>query len=402
MNIAVYHDQPSGGARRALHGFCAQLVKRHRVDAYTLSTADQTMLRDEDVFSSVTRLPYATRRPIRLGVWWNDVRRLADLRTLERVNAEAAALIDARQYDVVLVDACRFTYVPLVLRALRTPTVYYCHGGSWHLSRRWGTPASAYERARRLWHLPFERARTRWLRRAEIENAGRANVIATNSTYSRGRIRETYGRDAVVCPPGVAFAPATASANHGHVISVGALEAHKGFDFVVEALATIRAGSRPPLHIIANDGNPLVRARLEALARARRVDLRIRILPSAAELEEELSTALLFAYGAHAEPLGLAPLEAMARALPVVAVGEGGVPETVAHGRTGYLTDRDPAAFGARVALIIESPRLRDALGAEGRETVIREWAWPMRAAALESILSAVGAPEHRVPAYVG
>ena len=41
MRIAVLHNQPSGGARRALHGFCRNLSKRHSVHVFRLSSAAQ-------------------------------------------------------------------------------------------------------------------------------------------------------------------------------------------------------------------------------------------------------------------------------------------------------------------------------------------------------------------------
>lgn len=387
MNIAVFHNQPSGGARRALHGFCAALVQRHRVDIYTLTSADQEMLRDEDVASSVTRLKYATQGAIRFGLWLNDAMRMRDLDALAKVNAEAAFLIDARGYDVVLVDACRYTYAPSVLSYLRTASVYYCHGGSWHRSARWNPPASAYQRARLWWHGPFEREVSRRVRRVERESARRATVIATNSQYSRVRIEQDYERIAVVCPPGVDVPECSSEPRMGHVVSIGALEAHKGFDFVVEALATIPREVRPSLHIVANDANPVARQRIESLARERDVRLQIRILPPQSELERELTQASCFVYGAHAEPLGLAPIEAMAHALPVVAVAEGGVLESVEHGFTGYLTSRDPVMFGERVATLLRSPLMRDSMGQEGRRVASRRWAWPVRAAALERVL---------------
>ena len=45
VRIAVVHNQPSGGARRALHGFCAQWRDRHAIDVYTLETADDDLAR---------------------------------------------------------------------------------------------------------------------------------------------------------------------------------------------------------------------------------------------------------------------------------------------------------------------------------------------------------------------
>jgi len=42
MKIAVFHDLPSGGAKRTLYETVKRLVARHTVDVYALSTADET------------------------------------------------------------------------------------------------------------------------------------------------------------------------------------------------------------------------------------------------------------------------------------------------------------------------------------------------------------------------
>ena len=134
-----------------------------------------------------------------------------------------------------------------------------------------------------------------------------------------------------------------------------------------------------------------MRAALEERARARGVELSIAWRVADDVLEGEYARAAIFAYGAHREPLGLAPLEAMARGIPVVAVAEGGVRETVEHARTGFLTERDPALFATRLAELLGSADLRRALGAAGRERA-RDWAWPDRVAALERELVALAA----------
>ena len=70
----------------------------------------------------------------------------------------------------------------------------------------------------------------------------------------------------------------------------------------------------------------------------------------------------------------------MARATPVVAVGEGGVTETVVDGETGILTRGTPAIFGAQLDALLRDPGRRAAYGAAARRQVERGWSWPVRA----------------------
>lgn len=389
MRIAIYHNQPSGGARRALAGFGRELARRHSVDVFTLSTSDQDLLSDADWAASVTSLPFQPRGFVRMGLFLNDLARERTLNDLDLVNQEAAARIDAGGYDVALVDACRLTYAPSILHFLRTPTVHYCHHGPWRIDGvETRTARSGYEEARRLVHLLFEKRFEGRIRRADVAAVRAAGKVVVNSAYTGRRVREEYGVEPTVCPPGVAVPPTRVEpVDRGHILSVGALEPHKGHDILIQAIAGLPRPNRPPLHVVANDGSDPYRRRLETLATEGGVDLRIAFRITDEELEAEYGGAVLFAYGARFEPLGLAPLEAMARALAVVAVGEGGVRETVIDGRTGILVPASGLGLRAAITSLIADPERRRQMGEEGRREIERHWAWAQRAAVLEDVL---------------
>ena len=349
------------------------------------------MLNDEALPATVVRFSYTRRTPIRGGLFLNDMLLRRDLADLQQVNREVAERIDADGHDCVLVDACRFTFAPYVLAHLRTPAVYYCHHrprlpGERPLAAR----GSIYSRARRLWHLPLERALERRLWAGDVDNVRRATRVVTNSHFVQRRIMEVYGAGASVCPPGVDLPPRAAHGEGAYVLAVGELEVRKGHDLIIRSLGLLPAPSRPPLHIVANGGSPVVRAELESLARSVGVRLVVRTLPPQDDLEREYQGALVYLSGAREEPLGLAPLEAMARSLPVIAVAEGGLLETVIDGTTGYLVSRDATAFSVRVGTLLADKPRRMKMGAAARAHVESTWTWPLRASALESELESV------------
>jgi glycosyltransferase involved in cell wall biosynthesis len=90
------------------------------------------------------------------------------------------------------------------------------------------------------------------------------------------------------------------------------------------------------------------------------------------------------------EPFGLITLEGMAAGTAVVAVAEGGFTETVDDGRTGLLTARDPHAFGAAVARVLEDRELAGRLAEAGRREARERWTWERTAEGYDRLLTQV------------
>jgi glycosyltransferase involved in cell wall biosynthesis len=73
--------------------------------------------------------------------------------------------------------------------------------------------------------------------------------------------------------------------------------------------------------------------------------------------------------------------EYMAAAKPIVASDLEQIGTVLSHGRTGWLVaPGDPAALAAGLEIVIESPRLRERLGAAARQAVEAEHSWAARA----------------------
>ncbi|MBV8195828.1 MAG: HAD-IB family hydrolase [Candidatus Dormibacteraeota bacterium] len=92
-------------------------------------------------------------------------------------------------------------------------------------------------------------------------------------------------------------------------------------------------------------------------------------------LADVYAAAEVFVYGSTTETFGQVIQEAMASALPVVAVGAGGVADLVAHGRTGLLVDPPGDDLGCATAQLVASPGRRRVMSAAAREHVqARSW----------------------------
>ncbi len=392
MHIALFHNLPSGGAKRSVHEATRRLATRHTIDVYTLASANHE-------FADLR--PYVARHHVFPFRPWplfgsplgrlNQMVRLADLWRLRRLARRMAAAIPWGEYDVLLAHPCQFESSPSLLRwAQGAPTVYYCHEPLRLLyetmpPRPYAPTASRRQRLLdRLDPLPGLYRRT--LRRVDRANLRSADAVLVNSQFIRESVRRIYQTAAIVSYHGVdvdCFRPLSLPRER-FVLSVGSLTPLKGFDWLIRAIACIPPARRPSLVIVSNFQNPPERAFLEQLAQASGVDLRLLANISDARLVELYNQAALTAYAPHAEPFGLVPLESMACATPVVAVREGGVAESVVHEETGLLTERDPQQIAAAIERLLDDANLAERYGRSGRAHVVRHWTWEQAAATLE------------------
>ncbi len=141
------------------------------------------------------------------------------------------------------------------------------------------------------------------------------------------------------------------------VVAIGGLERRKGFDVLIDAIAAVHA---PVRLAIAGDGGQ--RRALAAQGAARGVQLTL--LGFREEIASLLAAADIVAVPSRAEGLGIAALEAMAAARPVVASAVGGLPEAVEDGVTGMLVPaEDPAALASAIERLAGSPEARRTMG---------------------------------------
>lgn len=136
---------------------------------------------------------------------------------------------------------------------------------------------------------------------------------------------------AVFNPAGIAGVKGT-----GFTIgSVGALEAEKGYDLLIEAIARIQPRLPELRCMIAGHGSK--RAALERLVSKRRTNSILRIVDFPDSLPNFLRALELFVLPSRSEGLGSILLMAMHCGVSVLASAVGGIPEIVEHEKTGFL-----------------------------------------------------------------
>ncbi|MGP4054357.1 glycogen synthase [Mycobacterium sp. 4D054] len=126
-----------------------------------------------------------------------------------------------------------------------------------------------------------------------------------------------------------------------------------------------------------------VASAVQELSRARTGVFWVREMLPTPKIREILSAATVFVCPSVYEPLGIVNLEAMACATAVVASDVGGIPEVVAHEKTGLLVHYDPddtASFERGLAEAVNSlvndPDRARRYGVAGRQRCIEEFSW--------------------------
>ncbi len=387
MRIAVWHNLPSGGGKRALYNHVQGLVARgHHVEAWCPPTADQTYLPLSDlIVEHVVDLEWPVRHR-RTDYWQLTLQTERSLAAMAAHCQTCAEAIDSGGFDILFANSCKFFRTPPIGRQARTPAVLYLQEPyRWLFEALPRLPWLAAPRSTRpwwsikRWRVAFTDRReiqnVRVQARDEVDNAAAYARILVNSYFSRESVLRAYGLDSVVCYLGIDVEqfPFQDGQREDLIVSLGSITPEKNVRFCIDAIGTLPA-PRPKLVWVGNIANPQYQTDMIRLANDRQVELEMRVRVSDAELQEILGRAMVMVYAPRLEPFGLAPLEANACGVPVVAVAEGGVRETVVDGVTGLLVENNPAAMGVAIQRLRSDPALARRLGEHGKQIVDKKW----------------------------
>ncbi|MFL5733634.1 MAG: glycosyltransferase family 4 protein [Chloroflexia bacterium] len=171
-------------------------------------------------------------------------------------------------------------------------------------------------------------------------------------------------------------------------ISVGRLEANKGFEYLLTALAS--ASLPTDWHwILVGDGS--LKPRLEARAAELGLGANLHFAGQVgdAELHNLYAMSNLFTHPTLYEGSSLVTLEAMAHGLPVVASAVGGIPDKVVEGVTGFLVPpADPGKLAQSVTWIATHPEEARRMGTRGTQLAQEKFSWRRIAAQTDELLA--------------
>jgi glycosyltransferase involved in cell wall biosynthesis len=294
--------------------------------------------------------------------------------------------IDRGDFDVLFANSCQFFRTTSIGRFATIPSVLYLQepyrplyeamprlcwlapprrDGAW---LRLSTLRAAFSDVRRIrnWRIQA---------REEVSNAAAFTRILCNSYFSRESILRAYGLDSAVCYLGI-------DTDHfvnrhfqreDFLIGFGSFTREKNLHLAIEAVGAV-APPRPKLTWIGNVVDRDLLREMTELAASRGVEFEPMFRIPEAQVLDVLNRAAAMLYAPRLEPFGLAPLEGNACGLPVVAVAEGGVRETIVDHANGLLVEHDPISVAAAINRLRADPALARELGMNGRRTAEAKW----------------------------
>jgi glycosyltransferase involved in cell wall biosynthesis len=318
-----------------VHDFLLDLRGAERVFAAICDTWPEA-----DVYTAVydqrgTEGRFASRRP-RTSFLQRVHPTARTFRPLLPFYPHAIESLDLQGYDVVVSSSSAWAHGVLVDPG--AVHVCYCHNPfryAW--SEREATLAARSALTRPALRLLLNRWR-QW----DWIAAQRVDRYVSNSELTAARVRRYLGRDSTVLHPPVElrrFQPAPPEAIGGHYLVLAELMAHKRIEVAVRAFNALGREL-----IVVGDGPEARRLR-----RIAGPNVTFTGRASDAHVAELLRTARALVVTA-AEEFGIAAVEALASGRPVIALGSGGVLESVVEGETGaYYPESSPESLAAVV-----------------------------------------------------
>ncbi len=360
MKIAVFHELPYGGARRAMNQYANNLKARNDVDLYIVD--EKTDRIEESFYSRVFFYRFVTRSW--QGKNWK-VRLYKDTIELIKLyyfHIKIAHEIDKKKYDIVFVSASKYIEAPFIMRSLKTPFVFYIHDPNYRLVY---DPLLKVSKDLDSFRYYYENLNRFVRKMLDKKNISCCRLFLSPSKYIAKKFEKTYDRKNKVVYYGVdtAFFTPSDTKQDIDVFYTGSYHPIDGYDLLKEALHLMKI--KPKVKILAFEEE---------------------WVSDDKELRELYRRSKIVVCPARKEGLGAVALEAMSCGIPVIAVNEAGHKETVTNNVTGYLIPRNPAVLAEKLTFLLTHLNEAKRLGINGRELMIKEWSWKKRSLELENL----------------
>jgi len=356
LNVAIvthaYYPQ-YGGVTEHVHHVALELRKRgHRVTIITCGHRNANHADGDDVIRLGSNMLIRYNKAyVNLTMGWNIYGRMR-------------RLLCRGQYDIVHVHCPLVPVLPLAATRTAQDTLIF---GTFH--------ASAASSAGYLLFKPF-------LKKYHQRLDGRIAV----SSPARDFVHKYFGGDYRIIPNGVdpsRFTPSNEPIEELadgtlNVLFVGRPDPRKGLEYLIRAMEIVRSRCKSSVRLVVIGDGPR-RSMYEAMVSEEHRNSVIFLGGVSGDLlPRYFSSARVFCSPAIGnESFGIVLLEAMASGVPVIASDIPGYRTVVTNGEEGFLIrPKDPEALAKTILLLLNDERLREDMGARGRQKALRySWA---------------------------
>jgi glycosyltransferase involved in cell wall biosynthesis len=389
MKIAVWHNLHSGGGSRALQYHIQGLVSAgHEVEIWAdAPDADGFMKLPDGVKLHQVPLRYTEKKPS-FGERLSSLffKKDSNMISMEEHCQQCAKEINEGNFDVLFANSCHYYGVPFIGQFIKIPKILYLGEPNRYLyeampEQIWEAPVQKLSKLTpKFWVYMFSdtwRAnKFRVYVREERKNFKIFDKVLVNSYFSMESCKRAFGLPSEVCYLGIdneLFKPINISFTKPYVVGLGGFYAHKNPELAIRAVGKI-VENRPKLLWIGNMVDDEYWEGMVELARSLDVVLEVKKMITDEKLVELLSGAICMIYSSNLEPFGFAPLEANACGTPVIAVAEGGVRETIIHGKNGFLANQNSDDIAKYIQQLVDNQELKKEISKFSIQNVQQNW----------------------------
>lgn len=179
----------------------------------------------------------------------------------------------------------------------------------------------------------------------------------------------------LICPNGIPYAPICKSSREGctpHILFLSNLIESKGVFILLEACRILRdKGLDFICDFVGKDSKDISANQFQDIIKS--MELCDNVIYHGPKYGEEKETywqqSKLFLHPTFDDCFPLVLLEAMQHGIPIVTTNEGGIPDIVIDGETGYICERkNTQQLADKIELLLNSPTLRKEMGEAGRK----------------------------------
>ena len=239
-----------------------------------------------------------------------------------------------------------------------------------------------------VFHYPFMQVPHRYREFRRFRLAERAARIVSVSRYVADGVHEFCGRDSTVIYNGVDVArfnpDPNAHARHRSelgieegdlvLLSAAALEERKGIQDVIQALPHVLTNLPQTKYIVVGEGS--YRLVLEAKIANLGLGRVVRLAGVTADIFPYYNCADVFLLLSRGEALPIAPLEAMAMELPVIAAQQPPFDELLAPEYGMMVNEQDASQVSSAISGLLAHGARRRAMGQAGRARILADFTW--------------------------